>query len=124
MFSYRAGVWQTLAAKRGDKRFNGIARTLSGMLALKTRFTLDTNYSDSFFALDSATPCATQWNHFAAGSAAGSAKLMFAGSLAAVGKSSDPVDLHKNLSPRRPAVRGQCALQTRSSLSRRANRRF
>jgi hypothetical protein len=42
-------------------------------------------------------------------------KLMFAGSLAAACKSSDPVDLHKNLSPRRPAIRGQCALQTRSS---------
>src|ERR1700721_557467 len=52
-----------------------------------------------------------------------SVKLMFARTLVVACKSSDPVDLHKNLSPRRPAVRGQCALQTRPSHGGK-NRRF
>src|ERR1700693_4231670 len=43
------------------------------------------------------------------------AKLIFAGSPAAACKSSDPVDLHKKLSPRRPVVPGQCALQNHCS---------
>jgi hypothetical protein len=112
------GVLQTCAAKRGETRFNWAAWSLSGSESRRSlgedliaeaavAKRLRTNPADHFFELDSRTVFVH--NDFTSQLALqpAPAKLMFAGSLAAACKSSDPVDLHKNLSPHtglKPAV--------------------
>src|SRR5579859_4682458 len=110
VFSYCMGVLQTCAARRVETCFNwgglvlerqrsrrSLGKDMTAEAAVATR--LRTNPADHFFELDSRT--AFVHNDFTSPPALQlvPAKLMFASSLAAACKSSDPVDLHKNLSP-------------------------
>src|ERR1700728_2561360 len=130
MFSYWVGGWQTYAAKRGEFRCSGAASSLSGATfrhLLQRRWASayerppgrlsphDSNVGHHFFALASQSELVKNGITSQPAMQLVPAKLIFAGSPAAACKSSDPVDLHNNLSPRRPALPGQCAHRKRSS---------
>src|ERR1700681_4805922 len=132
MFSYWAGVWQSHAAKRGEIRFNGIALSLSGAAlwhslrrrwASPARDSREPALSAVEWAAVATWDCTDQSYHFFALDSRGElvqngitsqpalqlvpAKVIFVCILVAACKSSDPVDLHKSLSPRRPAICGR-----------------
>src|ERR1700686_5198898 len=137
MFSYWPGVWQTCGAKRRERRLNGAALSLSGdrltaalplrSLASPTRdsrgaclhvILIELIHSLNWTCKVSSFTMKTLRNRLCSRFREG----YFVCSPVAACKSSAPVDLPKNLSPRRPVLLGQCALQTCSS--RKSKRRF